>query len=141
MTLIILSGEEIIAVEHLILCTVKHGLEPGCTFVGEWADSEQMKELFQRHAGSPSASAANNLTEIFLDLDLAVLGTSPSEYDEYAVQIRQEYIHYCWEEYAAGRRAVLNGFLAREWLYFTDHFRQRYEMQARKNLQRELDNL
>lgn len=100
-----------------------------------------MKKLFGRHAVTPSLLTENCLMEILLDLDLAVLGASSSEYDEYAAQIRQEYIHYCWEDYRAGREAVLKRFLARERLYFTDYFFKLYEVQARQNLQREIHSL
>jgi len=136
-----LSDEEISAVEHLILCTVKHSLTPDGAFVGEWAATEEMKKLLHRHAVTPPLLAASELREIFLDLDLEVLGASSSEYDEYAAQIRQEYIHYCWEDYSAGRKTVLKGFLACERLYFTDYFLKLYEVPARQNLQREIDSL
>jgi len=79
--------------------------------------------------------------EIFLDLDLAILGASSPEYDEYVAQIRKEYIHYSCEDYRAGRKAVLRGFLARQMLYFTDYFHQLYEIEARQNIQREIDSL
>lgn len=136
-----MSDEDISAVEHLILCTIKHGLTPECTFVGGWADTPEMRRLFQHYAVAPALLAGSDLREIFLDLDLAILGASSSEYDEYTAQIRQEYIYYSGEDYRAGRKAVLKGFLARERLYFTDYFHQLYEIEARQNIQREIDSL
>jgi hypothetical protein len=113
-----------------------------CAFVGWWAESAEMKQLFQRHAVIPALLLANDLMEIFLDLDLAILGASSSEYDEYAAQIRKEYIHYSWEDYRAGRKvAVLRGFLTRQRLYFMDYFHRLYEIEARQNIQREIDSL
>lgn len=137
-----MSEEEISAIEHLILSTMNHSLTPDCAFVGGWADSAEMKQLFQRHAVTPALLLGGDLMEIFLDLDLAILGAASSEYDEYAAQIRKEYIiHYSWEDYRAGRKAVLRGFLTRQRLYFTDYFHRLYEIEARHNIQREIDSL
>lgn len=40
--------------------------------------------------------------------------------------------------YFKGRKVVLNHFLKRDQLYFTQHFHERYEGLARENLQKEL---
>ncbi|CAG8440059.1 13069_t:CDS:2, partial [Ambispora leptoticha] len=55
--------------------------------------------------------------KLFLDLDLEVL-----KYDEYAKQIRQEYIHYSTKDFSIGRAKVLEKFLARDNLYFSRIF-------------------
>ena len=120
---------------------MNHSLTPDCAVVGGWAESAAMKQLFQRHAVTPALLLGSDLMEIFLDLDLAILGASSSEYDEYVAQIRKEYIYYSWEDYRAGRNAVLRGFLTRQRLYFTDYFHKLYEIEARQNIQREIDSL
>lgn len=74
----------------------------------------------------------------FLDADLAILGSAPARYDEYARQVRQEYGHVPQGAFRSGRAAVLRSFLARPFLYATEEFRARFEHQARANIAREL---
>jgi predicted metal-dependent HD superfamily phosphohydrolase len=136
-----LSDEDIIEVEHLILCTIKHTLTLELEFAGEWATDSQMMKLFERQAVRPSSTGNTDLTEIFLDFDLGILGAPQEDYDEYAAQIRREYSYYSGEEYRRGRKAVLEKFLDRKRLYFTDYFYELYESQARQNIQREIDSL
>ncbi|CAG8434109.1 4729_t:CDS:2 [Ambispora gerdemannii] len=79
--------------------------------------------------------------KLFLDLDLEVLSWEPDEYDKYAKQIRQEYIHYSTEDFSIGRAKVLEKFLARDNLYLSRVFleeRGGCEMDARNNLIREI---
>ena len=74
----------------------------------------------------------------FLDADLAILGSAPARYDEYAAQIRREYAHIPEAMFLSGRASVLRTFLAREAIYASAEFRERFEAQARANIQREL---
>jgi predicted metal-dependent HD superfamily phosphohydrolase len=75
-----------------------------------------------------------------LDADLSILGAEPEVYDAYARAIRQEYAWVPEEEYRAGRRRVLERFLARPHIYFTPAFRAR-EDQARSNIAHEIASL
>lgn len=75
---------------------------------------------------------------VMLDVDLAILGQSEEIYGIYESSIRQEYSHVEPESYRKGRGEVLKGFLARESIYLTAPFRERYEEQARINLKRAL---
>jgi predicted metal-dependent HD superfamily phosphohydrolase len=77
-------------------------------------------------------------TALFLDFDLSVLAAPPHVYDTYARQIAQEYAWVPAEAYRAGRAGVLQRFLARPRLYFTEALREQWELQARANLTREL---
>jgi predicted metal-dependent HD superfamily phosphohydrolase len=90
----------------------------------------------KRHVTEPDDVAG----QLFLDADLAILGASASEYDRYAAQIRQEYAWVPEPAYRAGRRKVLEGFLARPQLFCTAPFRER-ESVARQNLACEIINL
>jgi predicted metal-dependent HD superfamily phosphohydrolase len=74
----------------------------------------------------------------FLDADLAILGSAPARYDEYAAQIRREYAHIPEPMFRSGRASVLRTFLTRPAIYATAEFRERFEAQARKNIQREV---
>lgn len=77
-------------------------------------------------------------TQWLLDIDLGILGAEWERYQTYAQQVRKEYAMYPHFLYRPGRRKVLRHFLERERLYQTTHFFDRYELQARKNLEREL---
>jgi len=75
---------------------------------------------------------------IFLDADLAILGSSEEEYDKYAAKIRQEYAWVPDDQYRAGRKAVLKNFLNRTRIFFTERASKELEQQARANIEREI---
>lgn len=78
---------------------------------------------------------------LFLDSDLAILGAPEEIYLQYRAAIRKE---YAWVEdavYRRERRRILENFIARERLYFTDELRDRFEAQARRNLRDEIQAL
>lgn len=74
----------------------------------------------------------------FLDADLAILGAAETRYLRYAADIRREYEWVPGDQYRAGRRAVLEGFLSRERIYRTDVMIEEGEAAARRNLTAEL---
>lgn len=76
--------------------------------------------------------------QMFLDFDLAILGTENSVYRHYAKAIRQEYSFVSDAEYKAGRAAVLQNFLKRDLIYLTDIMREQFENKARENMEREI---
>jgi len=80
-------------------------------------------------------------TNLLTDADLSILGKSPDEYLKYAEKVRKEYVIYPDFVYKPGRKKVLNHFLEMEKIYKTDYFFNRYETQARINLQSELEEL
>lgn len=130
------------SVKYLILCTIKHTLQPILPSTSEYAGDNDILTLFRELPTTPPAILENSdLTASFLDLDLSILGAMEEEYDAYAQQIREEYCHFSWEDYSKGRRAVMEGFLKRERLYFTPHFYNKYESVARNNIQSEIDSL
>ena len=74
-------------------------------------------------------------------MDLAILGTTSNQYQKYAVAIRKEYNYLSDRDYQVGRKKVLNQFLARKKIYYTDYFYQRLESIARNNIRAEINNL
>lgn len=80
---------------------------------------------------------ANDLA-LFLDMDLSILGSSTLIYQRYAQQIRQEYAHITDDVYRQGRTKVLQNFLQRPRLYFSETFFQQLEKQARQNMMNEI---
>jgi predicted metal-dependent HD superfamily phosphohydrolase len=77
--------------------------------------------------------------EIVLDLDLAILGTNPSAYKTYVENVKAEYTQHIPEEmFHSGRSQFLKSFLMRDILFFTAWGRNKFEAQARANLEAEL---
>jgi pantetheine-phosphate adenylyltransferase len=80
-------------------------------------------------------------TKFLLDLDLAILGKSENEFDEYEANIRKEYAWVPENTFRTGRPKILRSLLARNFIYSTEFFRERYEEAAQKNLKRSIENL
>ncbi|KAK0486853.1 hypothetical protein EDD18DRAFT_651165 [Armillaria luteobubalina] len=94
------------------------------------------------HTLPEEAEEGNSLDlHFFLDFDLEVLSRAPDVYRVYASQIRKEYSHVPMHDYRAGRIAVLQKFLARERIYFSQVFHTRHEAAARRNVQQEINDL
>ena len=79
--------------------------------------------------------------QLLIDADLATLGASAADYDRYARAIREEYAWVPEQDYRAGRRRILEGFLERERLFYMPPLFERLEMSARANLRREIEGL
>jgi predicted metal-dependent HD superfamily phosphohydrolase len=84
------------------------------------------------------ALAADIDSQIFLDADLAILGSSESGYRAYAQAIRQEYSWITDAEYRIGRKRVLQNFLQRDRIYLTPQMFTTLEKKARQNLRAEV---
>lgn len=75
---------------------------------------------------------------LFLDMDLAILGSDTSDYLDYARAIRSEYAFVPETTFNVGRSAVLQSFLARPRIYLSDIYYEAREARARDNIQREI---
>ncbi|WP_430411167.1 HD domain-containing protein [Kordia sp.] len=73
-----------------------------------------------------------------LDFDLAILGTTWETYEAYTQKIRKEYSMFPNFMYKKGRKKVLQHFLERPRIYYTEKYHDLWETNARKNIQREL---
>lgn len=79
---------------------------------------------------------------LFLDLDMAVLGASPAEYDAYEQGIAAEYEPvFGRARFAAGRTVFLSGMLERPRLFLTRRFQDSLDSTARTNMRRALHRL
>jgi len=87
-----------------------------------------------RHQVPPESNDGQYLA----DIDLAILGAPPEEFNAYERAIRQEYAHVPDAAFRAGRAQILRSFLDRPSIYLTDFFRDVYEQNARANLTRSL---
>ena len=79
--------------------------------------------------------------QIFLDLDMAVLGKSKAAYSHYASLIRKEYQHVPIDLYCNKRAEILETFLQSTHIYATQFYREAFEDKARQNLRDEIDRL
>lgn len=93
--------------------------------------------LATRHAESPAAGDA----ALVVDIDLAILGAPESRFEEYEVQIHQEYDWVPALVFRPTRARILQGFLDRDRIYTTAPFAARFEARARMNLLRALARL
>jgi len=80
-------------------------------------------------------------TQLLVDIDLSILGQPEHVFDKYEENIRKEYEWVPDDAFKAGRSTVLQQFLNREFIYSTEFFRGKYEVQARKNITRSLEQL
>jgi predicted metal-dependent HD superfamily phosphohydrolase len=80
--------------------------------------------------------STDNDTRLVCDIDLAILGRTPAEFDRFESRIRQEYHRVPKPLYRHARTNVLRGFLLRPSIYQTNAFKAQYEAQARQNLER-----
>lgn len=74
----------------------------------------------------------------FLDMDLAILAAPAERFDEYEAEVRREYAAAPDAAFRVGRRQVLERFLARQKLFFSDWGAARFEAAARQNLTRSI---
>lgn len=80
-------------------------------------------------------------TNYFTDADLSVLGQNWETYSLYYKNVRKEYSIYPDLVYNPRRKKVLNHFLKMEKIFKTDFFYNKFETQAKQNLQKEIELL
>jgi predicted metal-dependent HD superfamily phosphohydrolase len=79
--------------------------------------------------------------ELFLDMDLSILGATEARFDDYDAAIREEYSFVPIATYRERRAEILKTFLARPRLYLTDDYHHQLDERARANLRRAIDRL
>lgn len=90
----------------------------------------------KKHAASEDSD-----TNFFTDADLSILGQEWDMYAAYYKNVRKEYSLYPDIIYIPGRKKVLQHFLQMERIFKTDHFFNKFELQAKENMQQELEAL
>lgn len=84
------------------------------------------------HSAAPETE--QTLASYVVDIDLAILGAPTDRFLQYNQQIQQEYSWLPADVYKTKRQEILSQFLSRPVLYRSALFRDRFEIQARKNL-------
>jgi predicted metal-dependent HD superfamily phosphohydrolase len=80
-------------------------------------------------------------TNIFTDADLCILGQPWNVYEKYYQQVRKEYALYPDLIYNPGRKKVLQHFLQLQQIFKTNYFFNKFEVQAKENVEKELQQL
>jgi predicted metal-dependent HD superfamily phosphohydrolase len=90
--------------------------------------------LVTKHTSMPKEVSQ----KLIMDVDLAILGSPDKVYEMYQHAVRQEYAWLDDTTFKQGRSKLLQSFLNRPSIYQTAFFKEKYELQARQNLQNEL---
>jgi len=83
----------------------------------------------------------DNDCSIFLDGDLAILSEDNDKYDSYTKAIRREYAWVPDDVYKERRKEVMENFLKKDRIYFTEEMFKKSEVKARNNIKREIESL
>jgi predicted metal-dependent HD superfamily phosphohydrolase len=110
---------------------------------GAGVPSERIEEVARlvRLTATHAVQAGDRNGAVLCDADLSILGAPKPDYDGYAAQIRAEYAHVPGAEFKAGRTAVLRSLLELPHLFSTEPGRERWEAQARSNVEQEIADL
>lgn len=77
--------------------------------------------------------------ELFLDLDLSILGSDWDSYRVYAQNIMREFGNSGMIKW--GRKGFMERFLEKKHIYHTAYFQNKLEARARENIRREINEL
>jgi predicted metal-dependent HD superfamily phosphohydrolase len=115
--------------------------EVGSTILGASAVATVITCILatQRHKVIPGE--VTMLQELFLDIDMAVLGKKMQAYRAYAALIRKEYHFVPQAVYCKKRAEILESFLASKQIYLTTVMRCALEKNARQNIKDEIESL
>ncbi len=86
-------------------------------------------------------SGADSQGARFLDADMAILGAPEVVYRQYQQQVRIEFKKIPGFLFKRGRHQFLRGLLTQQRIFISDWFYQRFEKQARININNELNGL
>ena len=106
-------------------------------FLGQGPLAEEVARLVLLTAGHQVAPDDANGAAL-CDADLAVLGGEPEEYQVYTQAVREEYAHVPDPLYRRGRAGVLRSILGHDAIFHTAYGAERWENQARRNVEAEL---
>lgn len=79
-------------------------------------------------------------SQILIDADLAILGSSEDNYKKYVKSIREEYDYISDKDFRIGRLQVLRKILNKPYIFTTQYFKK-FEESARRNIANEIAEL
>lgn len=105
--------------------------------MGELKVSARFQEIVRDHIlATKHASAPKHLdSQLVADIDLSIMGCPAHIWQEVQIRIALEYQHVPTQIFQTKRVKILRNFLDRDRIFLTDLFRDKYEVQARKNLE------
>lgn len=108
-------------------------------YLGDHELAEPVFELIlaTRH----HASTMTEAEYILCDIDLSTLGSDEKTYDAYSKAVRKEFSWVPEEMFCSSRIKVLESFIERDFIFYTEHYREKYEGYARANIIREISLL
>ena len=99
---------------------------------------QETKRLIMLTKGHQTTSD-DEVGKVMIDLDLAGLASNRLQYMKNSDLVKLEYSGISQDQWLQGRKAFLESFLARNFIYQTDQARREWEDHARDNMQYELD--
>ena len=115
------------------LCAISHKHE----YYYSMKDNIRGLIMATKHTGPPIGM----WQKVICDIDLAGLGQPFEEFDRDTQLIRKEWLWANDMDFATHRAKILQGFLDKDYIYYTLPFREKYELQARENLTRSIAKL
>lgn len=79
--------------------------------------------------------------QLFLDGDIAILGSDWESYKEYATSIRKEYIRIPDRIFTKKRKKFLSALLKEKNIFYVPEFKEKFEVKARKNILKEINEI
>jgi predicted metal-dependent HD superfamily phosphohydrolase len=99
------------------------------------------KNILATKEHSAHFETGNKDLELFLDVDLAILGAERKVYYEYLTQIRREYHLYPNYIFNPNRVAILLKYLEQPSIFRNEKMKERFEAVAKKNIEFEINFL
>lgn len=103
--------------------------------------AEVVRMIHLTKHGAPDDIALTEAEKLFLDIDLSILGATPEKFEEYDQNIRKEYAWVPEDFYKTKRAEILTQFLDKPFIFNTEYMRERYDNQARSNLNHKIQLL
>ena len=111
-----------------------------CKFGASQAVAEKVANAITYHTHQSIPDSED--IKFGLDIDLLILAQSEQIFDEYECNIRKEYSFVPESVFCQKRSEILQSFLNnRPSIFLTDYFKQRFEINARKNLEMSIKKL
>lgn len=110
----------------------------------EWHAPQQLIDTVAAMIHATKLHTANTYNaemEAFLDADMAILGVERDAYLLYCEQVRKEFNVYPDFLYRKGRKIFLETTLQKASIFAQPYFHDKYEQQARINLEHELKQM
>ncbi len=129
----------------------KDNEEESAELAGQILDEEGISKSYIKGVKDLILLTKHNTTpatidgKIIVDIDLFILGKPEDIFDQYNQNVIKEYEEIIqtitWDRFKEGRIKILKRFLERPSIYYTGYFKNKYEIQAIKNLERAILSL